>query len=158
MDLSIVLDDIKLNIRACGIMIHDNKLLVHNNTNESHVALVGGRVKIGENSEDTLKREIFEEMGKEIEILEFVSTIENFFEADDMPYHEIMFVYKIDFKDENDKKITETIKNVEGQDELKYDWIDLDKIDEYPLKPDILKELLINNKYLGHGINDERKN
>ena len=74
-----------------------------------------------------------------------------------MPYHEIMFVYKIDFKDENDKRITETIKNVEGQDELKYDWIDLDKIDEYPLKPDMLKELLKNNKYLGHGINDERK-
>ena len=133
------------------------ELLVHNNIRESHVALVGGRVKIGENSEDTLKREIFEEMGKEIEILEYVSTIENFFEADDMPYHEIMFVYKIDFKDDNDKKITETIKNVEGQDELKYDWIDLDKIDEYPLKPDMLKELLKNNKYLRHGINDERK-
>ena len=157
MDLSVVLNNQKLNIRACAIIIHDNKLLVHNNVNESHVALVGGRVKIGESSEQTIRREIMEEMGKEIEIIEYVSTIENFFEADDMPYHEIMFVYRVDFKNEEDKKIIETIHNVEGEDELRYDWIDLDKIDEYPLKPDILKDLLRNNKYLGHGINDERK-
>ena len=157
MDLSVVLNNQKLNIRACAIIIHDNKLLVHNNVNESHVALVGGRVKIGESSEQTIRREIMEEMGKEIEILEYVSTIENFFEADDMPYHEIMFVYRVDFKNEEDKKIIETIHNVEGEDELRYDWIDLDKINEYPLKPDILKDLLRNNKYLGHGINDERK-
>ena len=109
MDLSVVLNNQKLNIRACAIIIHDNKLLVHNNVNESHVALVGGRVKIGESSEQTLKREIMEEMGKEIEIIEYVSTIENFFEADDMPYHEIMFVYRVDFKNEEDKKIIETI-------------------------------------------------
>ena len=157
MDLSVVLNNQKLNIRACAIIIHDNKLLVHNNVNESHVALVGGRVKIGESSEQTLKREIMEEMGKEIEIMEYVSTIENFFEADDMPYHEIMFVYRVDFKNEEDKKIIETIHNVEGEDELRYDWIDLDKIDEYPLKPVILKDLLKNNKYLGHWINDEQK-
>ena len=157
MDLSVVLNNQKLNIRACAIIIHDNKLLVHNNVNESHVALVGGRVKIGESLEQTLKREIMEEMGKEIEIIEYVSTIENFFEADDMPYHEIMFVYRIDFKNEEDKKIIETIHNVEGEDELRYDWIDLAKINEYPLKPDILKDLLRNSKYLGHGINDERK-
>ena len=157
MDLSVVLNNQKLNIRACAIIIHDNKLLVHNNVNESHVALVGGRVEIGESSEQTIKREIMEEMGKEIEILEYVSTIENFFDADDMPYHEIMFVYRVDFKNEEDKKIVETIRNVEGEDELRYDWIDLDKIDEYPLKPNILKNMIINNKFPIHDINDERK-
>lgn len=157
MDLTVVLDNKKLNIRACALIIHNNKLLVHNNVNESHVALVGGRVKIGESSEDTLKREIKEEMGKEIEILEYVSTIENFFDADDMPYHEIMFVYRVDFKEEEDKKIVDSIKNIEGEDELKYDWIDLDKIEEYPLKPQILKSMIINNKFSIHEINDDRK-
>ena len=157
MDLTVVLDNKKLNIRACALIIHNNKLLVHNNINENHVALVGGRVKIGESSEDTLKREIKEEMGKEFEILEYVSTIENFFDADDMPYHEIMFVYRVDFKEEEDKKIVDSIKNIEGEDELKYDWIDLDKIEEYPLKPQILKSMIINNKFSIHEINDERK-
>ena len=157
MDLSVVLDNKKLNIRACALIIHNNKLLVHNNVNESHVALVGGRVKIGESSEDTLKREIKEEMGKEIEILEYVSTIENFFDADDMPYHEIMFVYRVDFKDEEDKKIIDSIKNIEGEDELRYDWIDLDKIEQYPLKPQILKSMIKNKNFSIHEINDDRK-
>ena len=157
MDLSVVLDNKKLNIRACALIIHNNKLLVHNNVNESHVALVGGRVKIGESSEDTLKREIKEEMGKEIEILEYVSTIENFFDADDMPYHEIMFVYKVDFKNDEDKKIIDSIKNIEGEDELRYDWIDLDKIEEYPLKPQILKSMIKNKNFSIHEINDDRK-
>ena len=157
MDLTVVLDNKKLNIRACALIIHKNKLLVHNNVNESHVALVGGRVKIGESSEDTLKREIKEEMGKEIEILEYVSTIENFFDADDMPYHEIMFVYRVDFKDDEDKKIIDSIKNIEGEDELRYDWIDLDKIEEYPLKPQILKNMIINNRFSIHEINDDRE-
>ena len=157
MDLTVVLDNKKLNIRACAVIIHENKLLVHDNINESHIALVGGRVKIGESSEQTLKREILEEMGKEIEILEYVSTIENFFDADDMPYHEIMFVYRADFKNEEDKKILDTIHNVEGEDELRYDWVDLDKIDEYPLKPKVLKEMIVNNRFSIHEINDDRK-
>ena len=157
MDLTVVLDNKKLNIRACALIIHNNKLLVHNNVNESHVALVGGRVKIGESSEDTLKREIKEEMGKEIEILEYVSTIENFFDADDMPYHEIMFVYRVDFKDDEDKKIIDSIKNIEGEDELRYDWIDLDKIEQYPLKPQILKRMIKKRCFSIHEINDDRK-
>ena len=157
MDLTVVLDNKKLNIRACALIIHNNKLLVHNNISENHVALVGGRVKIGESSEDTLKREIKEEMGKEIEILEYVSTIENFFDADDMPYHEIMFVYRVDFKDDADKKIIDSIKNIEGEDELRYDWIDLDKIEQYPLKPQILKRMIKNRCFSIHEINDDRK-
>ena len=157
MDLTVVLDNKKLNIRACALIIHNNKLLVHNNINENHVALVGGRVKIGESSEDTLKREIKEEMGKEIEILEYVSTIENFFDADDMPYHEIMFVYRVDFKDDADKKIIDSIKNIEGEDELRYDWIDLDKIEQYPLKPQILKRMIKKRCFSIHEINDDRK-
>ena len=157
MDLTVVLDNKKLNIRACALIIHNNNLLVHNNVNESHVALVGGRVKIGESSEDTLKREIKEEMGKEIEILEYVSTIENFFDTDDMPYHEIMFVYRVDFKDDADKKIIDSIKNIEGEDELRYDWIDLDKIEQYPLKPQILKRMIKKRCFSIHEINDDRK-
>ena len=121
------------------------------------IALVGGRVEIGESSEQTIKREIMEEMGKEIEILEYISTIENFFNADDMPYHEYMFVYRVDFKNEEDKKLIDTIYNIEGEDELRYEWVDIDKIEEYPLKPTILKDMIINNKYPIHEINNEIK-
>ena len=141
MDITIDVDDYKLNVRAAGVMIHNGKILVHRNVNSDHYALIGGRVEIGESSANTIKREIKEELGKDIEITGYISTIENFFEMKGSKYHEIMFVHKIEFTNEEDKKIEYIMKNVEGKDYLQYEWIDLDKIEEYPLLPKAMKNI-----------------
>lgn len=153
MDITINVEDYKLNVRAAGMIIHNNKVLTHKNIKEDHYALIGGRVQVGEDSETTLKREIMEELGKEIEITEYISTIENFFEHKGEKYHEIMFVHKAEFVNEEDKKIEDTIKNIEGKEYLQYEWLDLGKIDEYPLLPEAIKEVLKNGKFPVHKIN-----
>lgn len=153
MDITINVEDYKLNVRAAGLIIHNNKVLTHRNVNEKHYALIGGRVQIGEDSETTIKREIMEELGKEIEITGYISTIENFFELKGEKYHEIMFAYKAEFVNEEDKKIEDTIKNIEGKEYLQYEWLDLGKIDEYPLLPEAIKEVLKNGKFPVHKIN-----
>lgn len=157
MDITIDVDDYKLNVRAAGVMTHNGKVLIHRNVNSDHYALIGGRVEIGENSEDTIKREIKEELGKDIKITEYISTIENFFEIKGSKYHEIMFVYGIEFINEEDKKIDYVMKNIEGKDYLQYEWIELDRIEEYTLLPKVLKEVLKENKFPIHKINDELK-
>ena len=45
-----------------------------------------------------------------------------------------------------DKKIEYTLKNIEGEDWLKYEWLDISKIDEYPLLPTSIKSVLKENK------------
>lgn len=80
MDLTIDVEEFKLNVRAAGVIIHNGKVLAHRNINSNHYALIGGRVKIGEDSSNTIKREIKEELGKDIEITGYIATIENFFE------------------------------------------------------------------------------
>ena len=157
MDITIKVDDYKLNVRAAGVMIHNGKILAHRNVKDDHYALIGGRVEIGENSADTVKREIKEELGKDIEITGYISTIENFFEMKGSKYHEIMFVHKIEFTNEEDKKIEYIMKNQEGKDYLEYEWIELEKLDEFPLLPEIIKEVLKENKFPVHKINDELK-
>ena len=157
MDITVDIGDYRLNVRAAGILVHNGKILLHKNTNFNHHALIGGRVEIGENSVDTVKREIKEELGKDVEITGYISTIENFFEMKGSKYHEIMFVHKIEFTNEEDKNIEYTMKNIEGKDYLKYEWIDLDKIDEYPLAPNIMKDILKEKKFPTHKINDELK-
>ncbi len=157
MDLTIDIEDYKLNIRASGIIIHNNKVLAHRNTNSDHYTLIGGRVEIGENSADTVKREIQEELGKDIEITGYIVTIENFFEMKDSKYHEILFIHKAEFTNEKDKQIEHTLKNIEGKDYLQYEWLELDKIDEYPLLPEAIKEVLKGGKFPVHKINDEMK-
>lgn len=157
MDITLDVENHKLNIRAAAIIIHNNKVLVHRNINSDHYALLGGRVEIGENSEETIKREVIEEIGKEIEITGYISTIENFFEMKGSKYHEIMFVYKAEFKNKEDQKISDTIKNIEGKDYLHYEWLDLSKIEEYPLRPQVMKEVLREKKFPIHKINDDMK-
>ena len=46
-DITIDIDEWRLNCRAAGIVIHNNKVLVHHNTKDTYYALVGGRVKLG---------------------------------------------------------------------------------------------------------------
>ena len=157
MDITIDVGDYKLNVRAGVVIMHNNKILLHRNVNSDHYAMIGGRVEIGESSENTIKREIKEELGKDIKIKEYISTIENFFEIKGSKYHEIMFVYGIEFINEEDKKIDYVMKNIEGKDYLQYEWIDLDKIDEYPLRPDVLKEVLKESKFPVHKINIDKK-
>lgn len=155
MDLTIDVEDYKLNVRAAGVIIHNNKVLAHKNINSDHYALIGGRVAIGDDSEKTVKREIQEELGKEIEITGYVATVENFFEMKDAKYHEILFIHRAEFKNEEDKKIEYTLKNIEGKEYLQYEWLDLGKIEEYPLLPETVKEVLKENKFPVHKINNE---
>ena len=157
MDITIDVGDYKLNVRAAGIIIHNGKILVHRDINKNHYALIGGRVEIGENSADTVRREIKEETGKDIEITGYIATIENFFEMKGSKYHEIMFVHKVEFTNEEDKKIEYTIKNIEGKEYLQYEWIDLNKIDEYPVLPAAIKEILKENRFPVHKINNDIK-
>lgn len=155
MDITIDVQDYKLNVRAAGVMIHNGKILAHRNLNSDHYALIGGRVEIGENSADTIKREVKEELGKDIEITGYISTIENFFEMKGSKYHEIMFVHKIEFVNTEDRNIENTLKNIEGKEYLQYEWLDLNKIDEYPILPQVIKSILKENKFPTHKINDD---
>jgi len=155
MDITIDVEDYKLNVRAAGVMIHNNKVLVHRNVNSDHYALIGGRVEIGEDSETTIKREIKEELGKNIEITGYVSTIENFFEMKGVKYHEIEFVHQVEFIEDDDKKIQYTLKNIEGKDYLQYEWLELDKIEQYPLCPKAIQKVLKEGKFPIHIINND---
>ncbi|NLC88214.1 MAG: NUDIX domain-containing protein [Clostridiaceae bacterium] len=155
MDLTVNLEDYLLNIRAAAIIVHNNKVLVHRNVNSDHYALLGGRVKIGEDSETTVIREILEEIGKKVEVTGYVATIENFFEMKNKKYHEILFVHKAEFEKEEDRKLEKTIKNAEGKEYLQYEWLEIDKLNNYNLLPNSIKNILQEGKFPIHKINNE---
>ena len=157
MDITIKMDNHTLNVRSAAIIIHNNKVLLHKNKYEDYYALLGGRTQIGESSIETVKREVMEEIGKEIEVTGYCCTIENFFNFRDSEYHEIMFVHKIEFVNKEDKLIEHTLKNIEGKDYLRYEWLELEKIENYPLLPIAIREILKENKFPVHKINNDMK-
>lgn len=99
-----------------------------------------------------------EEIGKKVEVKNFLATIENFFtDSDGIKFHEFMFIYEVEFVDDNDKKIEYTLKNLEGKENLQYEWIDIDKVNEINLQPKILKEIIRDKKYPIHKIYADEK-
>lgn len=155
MDLTLDIEDYKLNIRAAAVIIHNNKILIHKNVNEDHCTLPGGRIEIGESSKQTVIRELKEELGKETDIIGYIGTIENFFETNEKKYHELLFIHNVEFMNDEDKKINYTMHNIEGKEYLKYEWLDIDKIEEYNIVPKCLKNILKSQKFPIHIINND---
>ena len=69
-----------------------------------------------------------------------------------------MFVHKVEFVNEEDKRIEYTLGNIEGKDYLKYEWLELDKIEQYPLWPKAIREVLKENKYMKYRSEEITKN
>lgn len=158
MDISIKVGDYLLNYRVSALIKKENKILVHHSLGKDHYTLPGGRVKSGESSIVALKREIKEEMGFDIEYIRPVSLIENFFELNDLNYHELLFTHEVKFKDESIYNIPkiEAIEE-EKRDKLEFLWIDINALNEERLLPKKMIDVIKNDKgEFVHYINDER--
>lgn len=47
--------------------------------------------------------------------------------------------------------------NIEGKDYLQYEWLDLSKLDQYPLRPVLIKNVLKDGNFPVHIINRDAK-
>jgi ADP-ribose pyrophosphatase YjhB (NUDIX family) len=56
----------RFNYRVVGIAIHENSVLLHQGEDEDFWTLPGGRAEFGEPAEQTLKREMREELDVEV--------------------------------------------------------------------------------------------
>ena len=106
---------------------------------------LGGNVEFGERSIDTLKREIREELGEDIINLKLFLILENLFQFEGSPRHEIMFVYTGNVADENfyQKKENFFITESDGV-KAKAMWLSIDDCvnGKYFLVPEELKEAI----------------
>ncbi|MBR1559933.1 MAG: NUDIX domain-containing protein [Clostridia bacterium] len=57
-----------VNIRVGAIIIKDDKVLMVKNDRDDYYYSVGGRIQFGETAEQAVKREVKEELGREMEV------------------------------------------------------------------------------------------
>ncbi|MEW6209601.1 MAG: NUDIX hydrolase [Acidobacteriota bacterium] len=81
------------NYRVVGVAVHDNRVLLHQAEGDNFWVFPGGRAEFGETAEQTLKREMREELGVEIEVVRLLWVVENFFIYADKQYHEIALYF-----------------------------------------------------------------
>ena len=144
-DLSIIIDGVKFNFRV-GLLVKKKKqVLVECNPDYDFVVLPGGRVKTLESSEDALIREINEEMKIDLTNynLEFIGIDENFFELDNIKYHELYFIYKIEI-DENNDNFKDGMINYDSKVNY-YKWINILDLKGVNLLPKSLINIIDSN-------------
>ena len=144
-DLSIIIDGVKFNFRVGLLVKMKKQVLVECNQDYDFVVLPGGRVKTLESSEDALIREINEEMKIDLTNykLEFIGADENFFELDNIKYHELYFMYKIEI-DENNEDFKDGMINYDSKVNY-YKWVDILDLKEVNLLPKSLINIIDSN-------------
>ena len=81
------------NYRIAGVAIHESHVLLHRAQVDNFWTFPGGRAELGEPAEETLKREMREELSTEIEVVRLLWLVENFFTNADQNCHEIAFYF-----------------------------------------------------------------
>lgn len=144
-DLSIIIDGVKFNFRVGLLVKMKKQVLVECNQDYDFVVLPGGRVKTLESSKDALIREINEEMKIDLTKynLEFIGIDENFFELDNIKYHELYFIYKIEI-DENNEDFKDGMINNDSKVNY-YKWVDILDLKEVNLLPKSLINIIDSN-------------
>jgi ADP-ribose pyrophosphatase YjhB (NUDIX family) len=93
-----------IKVKAMGLFISpDGRFLASSHVDsvkqQPFLRLLGGHVEFGERSDETLLREIHEEIGAEARILSLLEVAENRFVYEGRPGHEVVFVYAAEFAD-----------------------------------------------------------
>ena len=128
MDLTIPLEKITLNIRVAVLIKKDDGFILEKSRGGYYFP-IGGRVKVGETSEEAAKREVFEEIGISVDNLKLRGVVELFFGSEDKRVQEICFVYSV--SDVNNVNLSE-----------EFDVYMLEQIESLHFRPQVIKEIM----------------
>ncbi|MGU3369664.1 NUDIX hydrolase [Bacillus mycoides] len=139
MDLTFKVEETCFNYRVRAICKHDNKILILQDEGEEYWYVPGGRVKMLENSEDALKRELAEEVGVPIKVKRLIWSVENFFTLSERKFHEISFYYEVELHELPANGADQYILEEEGRKYL-FKWVPVEELDAYNLQPAFIKD------------------
>ena len=137
----------RFNFRVAGIAIANNRVLLHRLDKDDFWTFPGGRVELGETSQEALVRELKEELNADVEIVRLLWLVENFFEYNSQQYHEIAFYYLMRFSKEPPYLTKEKpFTGIEDDVCLEFKWFPIDSkiLKELPLLPSFLQQSLNN--------------
>ena len=138
--------------RSVGITITNDHILIHKQEDNSYWSLPGGRCEFHESSEETIIREIAEELGEKITVLRLIWIIENFYTSQKYKYHEIALYYHIAFDDHSRiMDLSAVHQGREAHTKLIFAWHPIDRLHTVNLKPEFLVNGLKNvPKHIEH--------
>jgi len=111
-------------MRIAGLAFRNGYVLVHRATHETFWTFPGGRAEIGETSQQTLVREMREELGVTATIGPLLWTVENFFFYEGRHWHEFGMYYRMELPDSLAFHRTGIIHRLrDGSSDLEFKWV-----------------------------------
>ena len=143
MDISVELENYKLNVRTCAFIRCKGEILVCEHKNKNYYSLPGGRVKVGEDSKEALLRELKEELNYDLgeNDLRITRVIENFFVSKGQNVHEYLFVYLCDL---DESLYNGDFKNLENEN-ITMNWVKEEAFILFDVEPGVIKGIISNS-------------
>lgn len=137
-------DDIHFTYRVGGILIHREHVLCQAAGRDSFWFLPGGRAELGESARITLFREMQEELGVEVQVGQLLYIIENFFTNTTGSKHEISLYFGMTAPTNSYlyHSLDTFVHTDEIGDRLRFDWLPIARLKEFPLYPSVLQKAL----------------
>lgn len=132
------------NFRVAGILFNGDKVLVHKGIGDDFYAFPGGRLEMFETTENTIVREMKEELDIDVEVERLLWVCENFFNLNDKKYHEICYYYLIKCNDEKLLEKDDVFYIKEGKNEFEFKWVTKDEVKNEIIYPTFIKDRLNN--------------
>lgn len=140
MDLSLMTNEGRLNIRVAAVITDGDKILVEQGDCVHFAVCPGGRINFGETAENAIVREIYEELGVRAKIARPLYVHQNFFGMDGKRNHELCFFFLLETGLSACKNPT-----IKGRDNAStYSWVSFDELQHIPFYPLFLKKTIYN--------------
>ena len=137
--LSFLIDGVHFNLRAAALIVDDGHLLLHRAREHAIWSLPGGRVEPGEAASDAIVRELMEETGETVECQELAFIVENFFDWQGVPVHEIGFYAWATLVSPRLRDKCRSHAGIEAENPLEYRWFSLGELPGVNLFPEFLR-------------------
>lgn len=135
-------DNFRFVYRVVGVALYNDQVLLHIAGKNDFWSLPGGRGELLETAEDTLIREMKEELDEEIQVERLIWIVENFFTESDKSYHEIGLYFLMNFPAQSQIYRKNSFKRYEGKSVLRFKWHPLNTLEQLEIYPGFLKKSL----------------
>lgn len=147
MDINIKNELGNFKLRVSGIIIKDDKILVHEGKKFNGFCFPGGHIELGETTQEAILREIKEELGATVEIIGIFCINENIYKVNDSFLNqEINYYYKLKLISDLPNinfEITEIDKGIEKKHI--FHWLPIKDMIESNLQPIDITRLIDKN-------------